>query len=111
MPILKEKNKNSRSFQKQFSELDEIRMKVAVMICNMGGPSSLEEVEPYLLNIFSDPDIIDIPLPGLFRMKFVRWLVRKRVPKSKEIYQKIGGKTPLNEIAKGSLLENQLAVG
>ncbi len=75
-------------------------MKTAVMICNMGGPDSLDEVEPYLLNIFSDPDIIDIPLPEFLRNRFVRWLLRKRGPKIRDIYKKIGGRTPLNNITK-----------
>ncbi|MBD3226097.1 MAG: ferrochelatase [Caldithrix sp.] len=73
-------------------------MATAVIISNMGGPDSLETVEPYLYNIFKDPDIIDIPLPERWREKFVRWLAKKRGPESREIYEKIGGKTPLTRI-------------
>lgn len=70
----------------------------AVIISNMGGPDSLEAVESYLYNIFKDPDIIDIPLPEFLRLRFVRWLARKRAPESREIYEQIGGKTPLTHI-------------
>ena len=70
-------------------------MKIAVMISNMGGPDSLAAVEPYLTNIFTDPDIIDIPLPTVLRKPFARWLAQKRGPESREIYHQIGGKTPL----------------
>jgi ferrochelatase len=85
-------------------------MKIAVMIVNMGGPDSLEAVEPYLYNIFKDPDIIDIPLPEFLRRRFVRWLSGRRAPKSREIYAKIGGRSPLNDITdqQALLLEKAL---
>ena len=73
-------------------------MKIAILLANMGGPDSLEAVEPYLLEIFKDPDIIDIPLPEFVRLPLVRFLAKKRAPESREIYQKLGGKTPLLEI-------------
>ena len=37
-------------------------MKTAVVVMNLGGPDSLEAVEPFLYNIFSDPDVIQLPL-------------------------------------------------
>ncbi len=75
-------------------------MNVAVILVNMGGPDSLEAVEPYLFRIFKDPDIIDIPLPQFLRIPLVRFLARKRAPESQKIYQKIGGKSPLLDITK-----------
>ena len=76
----------------------------------MGGPDSLESVEPYLFNIFSDPDIIDIPLPAPLRKRFVRWFAGKRAPKSIEIYRQIGGRSPLLDITQNQarLLEATL---
>jgi len=76
----------------------------------MGGPDSLDDVEPYLYNIFSDPDIIDIPLPSALRKRFVRWFAHKRAPESTEIYRQIGDKSPLLEITRGQarLLEAAL---
>jgi ferrochelatase len=76
-------------------------MKIALMISNMGGPDSLEAVEPYLKNIFNDPDIIDIPLPGPLRRRFVNWLAGRRGPESRDIYRQIGGKSPLLDITNG----------
>lgn len=73
-------------------------MKVAVLIINMGGPDSLDAVEDYLYKIFEDPNIIGIPLPEFLRRPLARWLARKRAPKSRGIYRKLGGKTPLMEI-------------
>jgi protoporphyrin/coproporphyrin ferrochelatase len=85
-------------------------MKTALMISNMGGPDSLDDVEPYLRNIFNDPDIIDIPLPGPIRRRFVRWLAARRGPESRDIYRQIGGKSPLLDItrAQAGLLETAL---
>jgi ferrochelatase len=73
-------------------------MNVAVLLANMGGPDSLEAVEPFLTQIFSDPHIIDVPLPSFFRRRLARFIARKRKEESIEIYRKLGGKTPLHEI-------------
>lgn len=75
-------------------------MATAVLIANMGGPDSVESVLPYLENFFRDPAIIDIPLPGILRGRFARWLASRRAPKSASIYEKIGGKTPLTDITR-----------
>jgi len=85
-------------------------MKTAVIISNMGGPHELDAVECYLYNIFMDPDIIDIPLPGFLRRKFIAWFAKKRAPESTEIYRKIGGKTPLTDITykQAELLDSKL---
>jgi ferrochelatase len=85
-------------------------MKTAVIISNMGGPHELDAVECYLYNIFMDPDIIDIPLPGFLKRHFVAWFAKKRAPESTEIYRKIGGKTPLTDITykQAKLLETNL---
>lgn len=85
-------------------------MKTAIILSNMGGPDSLEAVQPYLANIFSDPDIIDIPLPNRWRGRFARWLAKRRSPESREIYRQIGGKSPLTEITvqQTQLLESKL---
>ncbi len=36
-------------------------MKLAVVLFNLGGPDSLEAVEPFLRNLFGDPAIISLP--------------------------------------------------
>lgn len=37
--------------------------KTAVVLFNLGGPSSQEEVEPFLFNLFYDPAILALPPP------------------------------------------------
>ena len=67
--------------------------KIAVVLFNLGGPDAPEAVQPFLFNLFSDRAIIDLPNP-------VRWFVakmisRRRAPLAREIYQHLGGGSPL----------------
>ncbi len=68
-------------------------MKLAVVLFNLGGPGSLDEVEPFLLNLFSDPAII--ALPGVLRIPVARLIAKRRAPVARDIYAKIGGKSPI----------------
>lgn len=73
-------------------------MPTAIVLCNMGGPDSPESVQPYLKQIFLDPDLIQIPIRGIFRRWFATLLASKRAPKSRRIFQAIGGSSPLLKI-------------
>lgn len=68
-------------------------MKLAVILFNLGGPDSLDAVEPFLTNLFSDPAIIG--LPKLLRLPLARWIARRRAPFTREIYKKLGGRSPI----------------
>ena len=35
--------------------------RVGVLLLNLGGPETLDDVEPFLFNLFADPDIIRLP--------------------------------------------------
>lgn len=71
--------------------------KHGIILLNMGGPEKLEDVQPFLNNLFSDRDIIR--LGPAFLQKFIaRYIARKRAPKSRNIYSKIGGGSPLKKI-------------
>lgn len=71
-------------------------MKTAVFLMNLGGPRNLEEVEPYLRDLFNDPLIISAPF-GPFR-PFMAWLISHfRAKSSGEKYALIGGRSPLVE--------------
>lgn len=68
--------------------------KNAVVLLNLGGPDSLDAVQPFLYNLFCDPDIFKIP----FGQKFLAGLISKRrSPRIVEQYRQIGGKSPINE--------------
>lgn len=68
-------------------------MKTAVVLMNLGGPDSLDAVEPFLFNLFNDPAIIG--LPGLLRRFVAGRISRKRAPVARDIYAQLGGRSPL----------------
>ncbi|KAM2020867.1 hypothetical protein ACFX16_042956 [Malus domestica] len=73
--------------------------KVGVLLLNLGGPETLNDVQPFLFNLFADPDIIR--LPRLFRFlqqPLAKLISVLRAPKSKEGYAAIGGGSPLRKI-------------
>lgn len=85
---------------------------IAIVLLNLGGPDSLDSVEPFLYNLFSDPDIIDFPLSFLFRKKLAKIISSKRAPKIQEQYKKIGGKSPILDYTRtqAKMLQERLAI-
>ena len=71
-------------------------MKKAVILFNLGGPDKLESVEPFLFNLFNDPDIISIP--SIFRYPLAKLISKRRAPIAKNIYKEIGNKSPILEL-------------
>jgi ferrochelatase len=72
--------------------------KNGVILLNMGGPDTLNDVRPFLFNLFSDREIIR--LGPAFLQKFLAWIISsRRAPKSKAIYAQIGGGSPLKKIS------------
>lgn len=71
--------------------------RIGVLLLNLGGPDRLEDVRPFLYNLFSDPEIIRLPVPWL--QSPLAWLISTlRAKKSQENYKKIGGGSPLRRI-------------
>jgi ferrochelatase len=70
-------------------------VKLAVVLFNLGGPDSLEAVEPFLKNLFSDPAILSVP--SFVRGPLAQFIARRRAPIAREIYAKIGGRSPILE--------------
>jgi ferrochelatase len=84
--------------------------KTAVLLLQMGGPDSLEAVEPFLYNLFSDRDIIKIG-PAFLQPLIARMIVKRRAPKSAANYRDIGGKSPLRELTEQQAAELQKLLG
>jgi ferrochelatase len=84
--------------------------KIGVVLLNLGGPDSLDAVEPFLYNLFVDPDIINFPGSFLFREWLAKQISSRRHPKIQEQYKQIGGKSPLKDFTLGQakLLEEKL---
>jgi len=68
-------------------------MKRALLIVNMGGPSNLDEVRPFLQSIFDDPLILTVP--GFIRKPLSRLIVNRRIDKVMDRYALIGGRSPI----------------
>ncbi len=84
-------------------------MKKAVILFNLGGPDKLESVEPFLFNLFNDPEIISIP--SIFRYPLAKLISKKRAPIAKNIYKEIGNKSPILKLTQNQAksLENNLS--
>lgn len=85
--------------------------KVGVLLLNLGGPETLNDVQPFLFNLFADPDIIR--LPRLFRFlqrPLAKLISVLRAPKSKEGYAAIGGGSPLRKITDDQALALKMAL-
>lgn len=72
--------------------------KIGVVLLNMGGPTSLADVEPFLLNLFADREIIRLSPFSWLQKIIARRIVKKRAPKSRKAYSLIGGGSPLARI-------------
>ena len=66
----------------------------AVVLLNLGGPDSLDAVQPFLFNLFSDSDIFKIPIG---QKLFANIISKRRAPKVIEEYKHIGGNSPINK--------------
>lgn len=84
-----------------------------MLLLNLGGPDSLDAVEPFLVNLFSDPFLIRLPLRGAPRRWFAQWVARKRAPHVRQLYSEIGGRSPIGPLteAQARRLEEQLGAG
>ena len=83
--------------------------RVGVLLLNLGGPDKIEDVRPFLYNLFSDPEIIRLPVKAL--QKPLAWLISTlRAKKSQANYLEIGGGSPLRSIteAQAEALESKL---
>lgn len=71
--------------------------RVGVLLLNLGGPDKIEDVRPFLYNLFADPEIIRLPFRWL--QSPLAWLISTlRSKKSQENYLQIGGGSPLRRI-------------
>ena len=72
--------------------------KIGVVLFNLGGPLSTDDIEEFLFNIFTDPYIIEIPLRGFTRKALARFIARRRADKTAFYYEVMGGKSPQYEL-------------
>lgn len=74
------------------------KKKVLVALYNMGGPNSLEDVERFLRALFTDPDLLDIPMGAVLQQQVAGRIIKSRLEEVKERYELMGGHSPQLEI-------------
>jgi protoporphyrin/coproporphyrin ferrochelatase len=85
-------------------------MKTAIVLFNLGGPVDLDAVEPFLINLFSDREIIELPGGALLQPVMARVVAKVRGSSVRENYARIGGGSPQLRItrAQAQALEDRL---
>ena len=69
--------------------------RIAVVLFQLGGPDTLEAIEPFLFNLFCDPDIIDFPGARIGRRALAKLISSTRAKKVQHHYAAIGGGSPI----------------
>jgi len=74
-----------------------VMSKSGVLLLNLGGPETQADVQPFLYNLFADPELIRLPFP--FLQRAFAWAISMlRAEKSRRNYAAIGGGSPLRRI-------------
>jgi protoporphyrin/coproporphyrin ferrochelatase len=82
---------------------------LGVILLNLGGPDSIQAVRPFLYNLFSDRQIIQ--LGPSFMQKPLAWLISTtRAKKTEKAYKLIGGKSPILEITRAQAKDLEKAL-
>ncbi|MDX9689660.1 MAG: ferrochelatase [Proteobacteria bacterium] len=84
-------------------------MTICVILLSMGGPDRLENVRPFLFNLFNDPAIMRIPQPFRWIVAFLISGIRAK--RAKGIYQRMGGHSPLLENTRKQAVALQAVLG
>src|SRR5579871_3077838 len=72
--------------------------RIAVIAFQLGGPDSQEAVEPFLYNLFCDPDIINFPGSFLARKPLAKFISTQRSKTVRQHYAEIGGGSPIRRL-------------
>jgi len=84
--------------------------RVGIVLFQLGGPDTLEAIEPFLYNLFCDPDIIDFPFARIGRKPLAKLISATRAHKVRHHYATIGGGSPIrrNTERQAAALESEL---
>jgi ferrochelatase len=84
--------------------------KIAIILFQLGGPDSQAAVEPFLYNLFCDPDIINFPGAFLARKALARLISSKRSKVVGQHYAAIGGGSPIRRLTEQQARALELAL-
>src|SRR6267142_4164150 len=76
-------------------EMTRTTRRVGIVLFQLGGPDTLEAIEPFLYNLFCDPDIIDFPFARIGRKPLAKLISTTRAKKVLHHYSAIGGASPI----------------
>ncbi len=68
---------------------------LGIVLFQLGGPDTLEAIQPFLFNLFCDPDIIDFPFARIGRRPLAKLISSTRAKKVQHHYSVIGGGSPI----------------
>ena len=74
---------------------ESVKGPTGIVMLNMGGPRTLDKVENFLSNLFSDPEIIPL---GKFQPYIGPFIAKRRAPSIAEQYKEIGGGSPIGKL-------------
>jgi ferrochelatase len=85
--------------------------RVGVVLFQLGGPDTLAAIEPFLYNLFCDPDIVDFPFARIGRRPLAKLISTTRARKVQHHYATIGGGSPIRRFTElqARALETELA--
>jgi ferrochelatase len=78
--------------------------RVGVVLFQLGGPDTLAAIEPFLYNLFCDPDIIDFPFARIGRKALAKLISTTRARKVQHHYATIGGGSPIRRFTERQAL-------
>jgi ferrochelatase len=83
---------------------------LGIVLFQLGGPDTLEAIQPFLFNLFSDPDIIDFPFARIGRRPLAKLISVTRANKVRHHYSVIGGGSPIRRFTEiqAKALESRL---
>ena len=83
---------------------------LGIVLFQLGGPDTLEAIQPFLYNLFCDPDIIDFPFARIGRRPLAKLISTTRAKKVEHHYSVIGGGSPIRRFTElqARALENAL---
>jgi protoporphyrin/coproporphyrin ferrochelatase len=89
------------------------RRRLGVVLFQLGGPDTPQAIEPFLFNLFSDPDIIDFPFARIGRKPLAKLISTTRAKKVQHHYSVIGGASPIRRFTEqqAEALQNRLRAG
>ncbi|MCH7530260.1 MAG: ferrochelatase [Gemmatimonadetes bacterium] len=64
-----------------------------IVMMNLGGPKTLDDVGPFLMKLFEDREIIQLPVQNFLGP----FIAKRRTPSVQKLYEEIGGGSPILE--------------